>query len=355
MSKDTFTWHPDQDDVYDGAMYGSTPLRGPFSAFDKIKGKSFTMNGDDDDTLTLLPTPGSEAFWGAPGIGDLDVTRISINGGTLALKPPHGGSLMLGVGAGPEEQTIINIKGNFLVRQADVTGNTKSGFAQGTFNILEGGRCSIAEGPYFSGSFAINIHDLGSMRVSADGVDINDGNYLAIGIADGDNPSLELIASPSLARPGSGYLQMIRHEIVCKSASVSRLRAKAMSLTDTTMRATDTASLLIACDFIDFAGHTEFVVGQGSAAITFSGSAKKEAPFNIIENDYPKGLFNFITNEGANNSTFRFLNIGSAFEFNKLQATGVITIDGAPVTQNRCGYTFETDGSDKYFVIFLKS
>ena len=64
MSKSTFTWHPDQDDVYDGAVYGSTTLADlPFSAFNKDIGKSFHMNGDDEDALTLAPTAAGDAYW----------------------------------------------------------------------------------------------------------------------------------------------------------------------------------------------------------------------------------------------------------------------------------------------------
>ena len=313
------------------------------------------MNGDDDDTLTLAPTPNGEAFWGRALHSDSDVTEFNINGGTLALRPPQGGALMLGAAFGSYQSIVFNIRGAFSVRQTNVAGNSQSGFPRATFNIYAGGKCSISEGGYFTGSLAVNVNDLGSMIVSAHAIKIEDGTYVATGIADADSPSLELIAWRSLADPYSGNFDIARHRITCKSSSVCRLQATSMSYTASHIRAEETASLLIACDAIDLDSSTVFAVGQGSAAITFAGSEKNEAPFDIINNAYPKGLFNFIATEGANTSTFRFLNIGSAFEFNKLQAEGVITINGAPDTQYKCDWRSEADGSDKYFVIFLKS
>ena len=355
MSKDTFTWHADQDDDYDGDIYGSTTLEGlPFTAFNKDIGKSFTMDGDDDDTLTLAPTPGGHAFWGAPGPSETDVSEFNINGGTLAIQS-QGGTLHLGEALAPEQLIALNIAGTFLARQTTILGNARGLRPGVTFKVFPRGRCSISEGEGFDGGFLIEVDDLGSMSVTACGFKLVQGQYFANGIGNADNPSLELIALPSLAQPESGYLEMTNQKIVCSSRSVSRLQAKAMSITDTTMRAAHSASLLIACDAIDFAGRTVFTVSQGSAAITFSGSAKNAAPFDFFNNAYPKGLFNFITTEGANQSAFKFLSIGSAYDFKKMQTDGIITINGAPDTQSKCDWRSEPDGSDKYFVIFLKS
>lgn len=343
MSKDTFTWHADQDDDYDGDIYGSTTLEGlPFTAFNKDIGKSFTMDGDDEDTLTLAPTPGGYAVWGASVPSELDVSEFNINGGTLAIQS-QGGTLNLGAIQAHKQLITLNIAGTFLARQTTFIGTSRGVSPWVTFKVFPRGRCSISEGVAFNGAFLIEVDDLGSMSVTACGFNLEHGQYFASGIGNADNPSLELIASPSLAQPGSGYFEMTNQQIVCSSRSVSRLQAKAMSLTDSTMRAADTASLLIACDTIDFAGRTQFTVGQGSAAITFSGSAKNAAPFDFFKNSYPKGLFNFITNEGTNKSTFRFLNIGSAYDFKKMQTDGIITTyDLRKITK----YLSEPSGSD---------
>ena len=355
MSKDAFTWHPDQDDVYEGAVYGRTTLTNlPFSAFNKDFGNSFTMNGDDGDTLTLSPGPRDDAFWGDGVPGGKDVTEFNINGGTFSVQPPQGGGLFLGNMTAPLPNTIFNIRATFSVRETAVAGVIYDGFPQTTINIHPGGQCCISNGPLFSGGFAINVNDLGSIRVSALVIKINDGTYLAKGVANGESPSLELIAWRSLADPYSGNLEIRRHEISCKSASVSRLRAMSMSLADTHIRAEDTASLLVACDTIDVNSDTVFAAGQGSAVITFVGSEKNAAPFDFFNNVYPKGLFNFITTEGINKSTFKFLNIGSAYDFKKMQTDGIITIDGAPDTQSKCDWRSEVDDADRYFVIFLK-
>ena len=357
MSKDAFTWHPDQDDVYEGAVYGSITLQDlPFTAFNKHIGKNFTMNGDSNDTLTLSPAPPDDMFWGGQLLpGGSDLTEINVNGGTLALEPPQsGGALVLGIGVG-RQNIALNIRGTFLVRQTRVVGNPQADVPAATFNINGRGRCSISGGEGLSGTLAINVNDSGSMSVSARVITIENGTYLADGIADGDNPSLELIALRSLVDPYSGNFEIKQHEISCKSGSVSRLRAISMSLADTHIRAEDTASLLVACDTIDVDSDTVFAVGQGSAVITFVGSEKNAAPFDFFGNTYPKGLFNFITTEGINKSTFRFLNVGnSAYDFKKMQTDGVITIDGAPDTQSKCDWRSEVDGPDKYFAIFLK-
>ena len=348
MSKDTFTWHPDQDDVYEGAVYGRTMLHDlPFGAFSKDVGKSFTMNGEDADSLTLSPTPSGGAAWHQS-------SRFDINGGTLAINPPHyGGVLLFGDdSSGPDQNVILNIRGAFVVNQINIIGRAPS--APCTINLYARGQCRIT-GSLFSGSFAINVNDSGSMSVSAHSIEIDDGTYFANGVANEESPSIELIALRSLANLQSGYLAISRHEFVCKSASVSRLRAMSMSLAETHIRAEESASLLVACDSIDVDSGTVFAVGQGSAVMTFTGSEKNAAPFDFFNNAYPKGLFNFITTEGINKSTFRFLNVGnSAYDFKKMQTDGVITIDGAPDTQSKCDWRSEVDGPDKYFAIFLK-
>ena len=352
MSEDAFTWHPDQDDVYEGADYGSTTLDGlPYSAFDKDNGKSFTMNGDSDDTLTLSPIGVGETLWGRPGSG---VTEINVNGGTLAFEPLQSDGLLTLGNPVDHHQISVNIRGTFLVRQTNVI-NELGNFPTATFNISASGRCSISGGERFAGSYVINVNESGSMSVSANEIELLDGTYLATGIADRDTPSLELIAVRSLTVPESGGFEIRQHEMTFKSASISRLRAASMSFADTHIRAEDSASLLIACDFIDVDSDTVFAVGQGSAVITFVGSEKNAAPFDFFNNAYPKGLFNFITTEGINKSAFRFLNVGnSAYDFKKMQTDGVITIDGAPDTQSKCDWRSEVDGADRYFVIFLK-
>lgn len=102
-----------------------------------------------------------------------------------------------------------------------------------------------------------------------------------------------------------------------------------------------------------------FAVGQGAAVITFAGSSDGPAPFDFqkMAKQYPKGLFNFITNEGVNKSKFRFLGIGSAFDFFAMVQEGLIVVNGSPDDGTRTTWSREPDPNDPgkyYFTIYLK-
>jgi hypothetical protein len=57
-TKAAFQWDPDNDQTFNGTTI--PPLQGPASSFDKVRGKSFTMDAPGQ-TLTLQVTP-SDAF-----------------------------------------------------------------------------------------------------------------------------------------------------------------------------------------------------------------------------------------------------------------------------------------------------
>lgn len=88
-----------------------------------------------------------------------------------------------------------------------------------------------------------------------------------------------------------------------------------------------------------------FAVGQGAAVITFAGSSDGPAPFDFqkMAKQYPKGLFNFITNEDVNKSKFRFLGIGSAFDFFAMVQEGLIAVNGSPDDGTRTTWSREPD------------
>ena len=393
MTKETFIWHPDEDDVYDGNLFGDTFIENrPCSAFRKGIGKSFTMNGDGH-TLTLAPIPQDiDVFieWGAtpgPWLPDPAVTQITINSGTLQvmsgeLDPTADAVLGLGV---EDAVVVVDVTGNFIVRDVNVEGAVRpsnGGPMPGTtINVHRGGQFlvgseSLTRVTGFTGAFDINVHDMGSVSVTAHIVRLTGGAYSIGDASTTENSSFEIIALPTPSSQGSplsgdGSLSASSHHISCRSASTSLLRAISMSYTGAHIKVEDSASLSIACDSIAFDGAvahdspivlesgTIFAVGQGAAVITFAGSSDGPAPFDFqkMAKQYPKGLFNFITNEDVNKSKFRFLGIGSAFDFFAMVQEGLIAVNGSPDDGTRTTWSREPDPNDPgkyYFTIYLK-
>lgn len=403
MSKERFRWHPDANDVYDGSLYGDTLLGDlPCSAFKKVNGKSFTMNAAGH-VLTLAPIPGDiDVFipWGAPLDGwesNPSLTEIAINSGTLEVisgEPDPVAGIILQIGL-EDAVAKVDVKGNLIVRDVNVEGaalpadqGPKPGatinvYAGGTF-VVGRGRSTRISG--FAGSFDINVHDQGSMDVSAHIVDLAGGTYVVGGDASTTaQSSLKVIAAPAspaspVAESGSlrnGSFSIANYRVSCNAASISLLQGVSMSCASTHMKAQDSASLSIACDSIAFDGvvsgdgninghraegfenGTVFAVGRGAADITFSSAAGGPAPFDFLSKtqQYPNGLLNFITDEGANKSRFRFLGIGSGFEFSAMLQKGLITVDGMPDNGKKTTWRRETDSADPskyYFTIYLK-
>lgn len=399
MSNGPFIWHPDQDDTYNGDVYGNTTLTGSFSSFDKISGNNFTMIGNDDAILKLSPVGGgrSETLWGVWSENDSHLTQFNIKGGTFifqtnpvdpsrpARRPRQTatqGQLMLG-DSGPDLRTLeINVESSFIMQHVSVFADPGSDeIPLITFNVDLGGTCRITGAEEFSGTFKTNVHDLSSMSVAAAYVGLFYGKCVIDGAPpDGNSASssLEIVASPSASsvRPppysvaGPGDLVLLSHEISCSSTSVSRLHAKRMYCNGALIYVKDAASLVIACDTIELdtpilykVTGTVFSVGKGTASITFTGVGRDSAPFVFLDKPapfYPKGLFNFITNESTekNQSKFRFRGAGSAFDHARLVQEGTITINGQPVTPGQTDWANEVENgnlAESYFTIFLKN
>lgn len=398
MTKETFRWHPDQDDIYDGALFGDTVLGDlPCSAFRKIAGKSFTMNGGDH-SLTLKPVPVDiDVFteWGQPAeswISDPPPTRIIINSGTFTIVSGEPTSTAVAVlGLGVEDAVLqLDITGQMVVQDVNVEGSAPpvdNGPLHGsTINVYPGGTLVVGKQNAtrvtgFVGGFDINVHDGGSMSVTAHIIDMTSGTYTIGDRANAGASSLDLVALPGAASPRgprranetvlNGTLLSSHQRIECRSSSSSRLQAMSMAFTSTHVHMEDTASLAIACNSIAFdevvktdssaffESGTLFAVGQGSAAITFTSESGGPAPFEFTNMDkqYPQGLFNFITTDGANKSKFRFRGIGSAFDFSAMVQRGLITVDGMTDDGSRTTWSWEADpdvSPRAYFTIHLK-
>ncbi|GLU34320.1 hypothetical protein WKR88_09785 [Trinickia caryophylli] len=395
MTEETFRWHPDRDDVYDGNVFKDTLLGDvPCSAFRKIAGKSFTMNGGSH-SLTLAPVPEDiDVFmeWGEPAESWIDnppLTRIAINSGTLKMVAGVPTSTAVAVlGLGVEDAVVqLDITGTFTVQDVNVEGSGRpvddGPVPASTINIYPNGRFLVGKENAtrvtgFAGGFDINVHDGGTMSVTAHTLDLTSGTYTIGDRAAAGPCSVELIAQPATASPGDvpvsdadGALLSDNLRISCTSASSSRLQAISMAFTATHIKAEDTASLTIGCNSIAFDESvktdrpvvfetgTIFAVGQGSAVISFTSASGGPAPFKFTDmaREYPKGLFNFVTADGANKGKFKFLDIGSAFDFSAMIHRGLITIDGTPDNGAKTTWGWEVDPelpSRSYFTIHLK-
>lgn len=377
MANGAFTWHPDQDDVYDGDRLGNQTLSGPsYSAFSKKAGKSFTMKGDDA-LLILEADPfevGTIADWGGTPPVTGATTQIRIERGTLQLQPskPNPGGLpgMVWFGADESVQYLtVDVTGTLVIEDTVVFGKTPDMgdmLPTSTINIRPGGTFRVGQSATppateMTGSFYINVYEQGSVSLTAYAVGLSYGAVTLYGSpASGAGTSFEVIAVP-LTPSELGTIEIGSQEIACKSASVSRLQARSMSFADADIKAGDTASITLACDAIGFDDNdVVFALGQGSPVMTFTGLDDGPAPFKFLDapaGHYPKGLFNFLTDtKGDNTGKFRFHGVGSAFDFSKMHSESIITVNGAFDKDYITDYMWEPYGSDPhgYFVIYIK-
>lgn len=396
VTKTLFRWHPDEDDVYDGNVYQDTILSDlPCTAFRKGVGKTFTLNGHGH-SLTLAPiAQGMDVFvqWcdtPGSGLGDpAKMTRIIINSGTLRMMSGEpnltaDSTLVLG----PEEGGVaIDIAGSLIVQDMNVEGFVLPGVdglkPGASIKILPGGTFQVGREKRtketgFVGAFNLDLRDSGSMSAVAHIVELMKGAFV-VGGGEPAGPagaSLEIVALPDTPTSGGGNnrygtFSISDHRLACRSTSASLLKARSLAWVRTHAKVEDTASLSIACDAIAFddaasqgsAGAIEsssiFAVGRGTASVTFIGENGGAAPFDFLHavEKYPKGLFDFVTRDGANAGTFRFQGIGSIFEFTSMAKHGLITIDGVPDSGVKTTWKRETDSEDPskyYFTVYLK-
>ena len=382
--KAPFTWNPDGNDVYDGDEGSSLPLSGPFSVFNKIAGKNFTMNCNGA-TLALHAQGGGATVWGQPGDGGTGVTTFTINNGaTLIFQPEIGSATSSGKLIFAENNKFGNallnfdlIGGNLIIEGVDVESNAGGTFgaAATTINASSGssfrvnaktftaGFNLIAHGDPLSVSVMTNYFSpsSGMWEVDSDFVRSGENNPSIEGASenlsvDVEKLSVDVIVTPAADVNPSGIMSLTNHDMYF-DGTANRFKAVSMFYDSCKIEVTNDSSMLIACDAIAFGGGTTvFSVDGASSTITFTGQNGGPAPFDFFNKPYPKGLFNFEATQGK--GKFRFANIGSAFDFNKLASDGTITVNGNPdPSQTYITWTRENDTSDpslSYFTILLK-
>lgn len=377
--KAIFDWDPNEDQVFDSNIYGTNvKVGGSFTHFNKIAGKNFTMNGNGA-TLILQPQgPGDATVWGQPADGGIGVTAFTINNGaTLIFQPEIGPAISSGKLIFTEDNKFGNavlnfdlIGGNLIIEGADVDSNAGGTFqASGVTINLSSESSFCVNARTFTAGFNIEAHgksssvsvmtnyfssSSGMWEVETDSVRSGENNPLLEGAS--ENLSVDLIVTPAADVSQSGMMSLVNHDIYF-SIALGRFKAVSMFYDSCDIAVAYDSSMLIACDAITFgSGKTVFSVDDASSTITFTGQSGGQAPFDFMNKSYPKGLFNFETTQGK--GKFRFANIGSIFEFQKLVDNGVITVSGNPDPhQTYITWTRETDTVDPsryYFTIFLK-
>ncbi|GGA98610.1 hypothetical protein GCM10011491_28580 [Brucella endophytica] len=334
MNSDCFTWHADQDDVYDGAQCGATILTQPPSAFNKNQPYGFTMKGG---SLTLQTAPVGEdtgTSW-APeaSIGSKAVT-FNIESGTFVYNCA-GGSLSIGNDLGLVPNVNFRVTGNCSLNALGILGQKSLIFETPCtqIDIHDSGNVSMS-GEFVGGGFNVNIGDTGTMRINADRLGQTASKYMLVSGAPVTGHTL-LMTTLGRAFPTPDPAISFSHTtMVCKSSSRTRLETTSMSLEVSNIYAGENATVEIACDTMTVDNSSFFTLSQGSATATiiFPQTPNPEGwklPFNPEE--CPKGMFNFITKEGLNIGSFRFSAdsaFASSYYYQKMQNADLIAIDG---------------------------
>ncbi|PYE87775.1 hypothetical protein [Phyllobacterium leguminum] len=364
MSAAGFTWHPEQDDVYDGNIYGNTTLTGLPSAFDKGQPYNFTMKGPIENSLTLQPTGAGRTNWGNSQGNGAAPTNFYIEGGTFTYRSQKEEELYVGYGS-----VVFTVMGH-----CHLLGGTVNGYIlneqtpttlivikqSGVFNILT---------REFVGGLSVNIGDGGSMRLGSTRAlapqfsrfnvhsTVPDGGY-----------SLDI--SATAVEPIQTAIVLEKTSITCQGNSKTRVLAsftellanKTIAVEGTIIDASDNAVVEFRCDRIHIDEGCSFVLKNGSAAFFFSNKyGTEKLPLDLRAGKNPKAIFNFVTTKGANTGTFRFRATSAADarqQFLSMLSLGLFAIDGTPYTSTINGYSIvnEPPYTDEhpYLVMRLK-
>ncbi|PYE87776.1 hypothetical protein [Phyllobacterium leguminum] len=362
MSAIGFTWHPNQNDVYDGNIYGITTLNGAPSAFNKNQPYGFTMKGSAKDSLTLQATAAgedSDTYWGYPASST--AIKFDIEGGTFAYKSPDG-TLFLGDDASEIVPNVIfTVAGTCTLQTLGVSGPTQDSTENPCtrIDIKENGVFSV-NAAEFNRTFTVDIAGTGAMEVKANYISLFSGSYRAYGTAPAGGYSLDLAISPSQPWK-TGSITLSKVPITCQLFSKARLQSNSITFTDgTTLRAEDSAAIEIRCNAITVAGSSFNVAGSSFpmshelATFTFINVNGDQLQFKISQSS--EGMFNFITTKGKNTGLFRFRSVSAraaTLEYLSMLASRFFAIDGTICARGEVinGYKLADEAYDGTYLI----
>jgi hypothetical protein len=359
MQTEPFIWRPEVDQTFSGPT--QPPLSKPASAFNKERGRSFTMNAPNQQ-LTLQVNEGGDTYWGF-GRGS-EAVVFDIQHGTFLFESSVGTGLTLG--GDTTEDAILAVKNDasFLIRGAEIGIGSN-----GTLNIdLEG-----------SGTLDINCSDVGFGITANNKVNIaiSQAARMSVLCSDSFEPTYATVDVSS--SPANGYslswistnaefTGMFLNSVLLEfsDASSGLFRTPMLNWIRSGLIVSDTARCFLQFDGAENAfgpqsqggpPKSAFTLGPGTAQIQVDGYSPGRIPINFIENNNEglKGMFGFETSrEQPVNKGFFLIRAGSGFEANAIVTKGFVAIDGViqrslehlnSVWDNKTGYATVTQTS----------
>lgn len=348
-------WDPNKDQTY-GLMYGTRTVCQPADQFSKSFGTSFTMNAYGE-TLTLMSLSEGLIVWGQ---GSLDAssraTQINILNGTLRIEREFGSSAALHFASDGKTLTPVRLSlannGALYLSLDEV--NVPDGDVESTAKIFLEDQAIFAT-ECLSSSVALNaqIYGQSQMIVRADQLIriLPTTTAIVSSEPDGQKPGLSLV-SLHLVPPGDlgdgtdGKYASIhvenKVEIIGTQKSTLEIAGSAIVMEDgASFLARENAQFNVRSDQVAPRGPGAFNLGPGSANFIFTffqeGVAQGAEIFDVVNKKYPKGTFNFITNQGENKGKFIIAGkfIASAFGFSAMVQNNLIAINGVPANNDR--------------------
>ncbi|GGA98626.1 hypothetical protein GCM10011491_28600 [Brucella endophytica] len=318
-----FTWHVDQDDVYDGAKCDSMTINGAPTAFNKDQPYSFTMTGRPDDTLTLKTTSYDVTNWPSNSTGK--AATFNINSGKFIY---NGGALNFGLAGTDQSNILVNIKSQMFLQVSSIIFGERGNTPAATIDIRENGILS-AEASAFAGAYTVTISDRGLMKIQA----TNSFDLVDSKVTVDANLSPSEIFNLQTKLPGGAVtenISAIRSHIHLQSSSSARLIAKTLKLSTAEFLAENNSYFDISFDKLDIGGSSTFTLLPHYARFVFTDLTGNGKPPLVF--DQYKGVFNFISTQGKNDGKFRFFvgnnNLNDARELWKnLSTNGLFAIN----------------------------
>jgi hypothetical protein len=345
-TKAAFQWDPDNDQTFNGTTI--PPLQGPASSFDKVRGKSFTMDAPGQ-TLTLQVTP-SDAFttWGR-GNGTAPAV-IDVKNGTLIYDANTNKSartrLILGDFFSPLLELTLTVENDarFAV-MADSSNGGGGALIQSNFGLGIGVTgsgivdiaCDLFSVEPTNGAQA-NIAVAQEAQMST----VTSGNFVV------GNAAIDISSSPATGSslnwvcnwPDATAMQLHQTSMGFSAKSNGLLRSPGLAVDGTRVTTRDTAVCSLQFDSFASRGDSHFILGPGTAKMQFDPYTAGKYPFDFVNNTYPQGLFDITSAGSVNKGTF-VIKVASGFDAAAIVTRGYVAIDGVVQGTNHLNYEYK--------------